>query len=737
MTQRCKTPILGRDSRHGANPRHPADRCSGVQGAVKTWLGVGLFAVVNGLVIPTSQAAYPYLTDAETGDRITRSLSSDIDDKPWPRLSTGDTQGYGTAEQFSKYDVIHLKAFSYNFLRNVQAIDSKVKGFRLFTPFDYQGWPETSACYQGAGIPFGGTGVSTQGCNVYAGHWLYAPGTTLRGSITAGATTVTVADASRINAGRYVVIYDGGAGAFKNAEHALVQSVNRTTNTLTLSGRGYKSSAISHPAGAIVAEHVLGNGPAQNPLNWAYNLSTSSPRDGSGRTLGEVMAAWLAANYDKDYLGKVSGARIDGILLDSDFYFLEQAGHNKLPDVDNDLVLDKGIGDDGTNLWGEGMERFYTLLRQRLPNVVITGGVTEARGYDSLNGTQLEGFPKSGNFTSAVPDYRDLDGKLSIYSQNMHHRGMGPRYTELSNKMPTLAYPDQADVRPTSNAPFRFSFGLALMNDGYFSQENWNTRDAWYDEYAVDVTPGSSTFGQAIARNAQNESAIRRHKGWMGYPLGPRYRIYDNAAFAPERNLVTGGNFDSTLGSWSGRNVSVTRDTSAGDFLEGTGALYISRQQQYSSSKEGAEVVGPSVRLTAGRQYTLAFAAKASEPRTIQAAVGWQSVQKMEIPDVWVRRVMTFQATGTGNYSLRFETGRENTEVWIDSIYLFEGNANVFRRDYENAVIVVNATPTARTVALGETLQRIRGAGQDAINNGARINQVTIAPYDAAILVRP
>jgi hypothetical protein len=51
--------------------------------------------------------------------------------------------------------------------------------------------------------------------------------------------------------------------------------------------------------------------------------------------------------------------------------------------------------------------------------------------------------------------------------------------------------------------------------------------------------------------------------------------------------------------------------------------------------------------------------------------------------------------------------------------------------------VVVNATPTARTVALGGTFQRIRGTGQDPLNDGASLTQVTIAPYDSAILVRP
>ncbi len=143
-------------------------------------------------------------------------------------------------------------------------MDPSTAGLRIIAPAEYQGWNDSDPCRQGSGLPFGGTGPSTQGCDVYAGHWLYAPGSTLRSAINAGTTTVQVADASRFNAGRYVVIYEGGAGAFRNAEHARVTGVNRSNNTLTLANRGYKSTAASHPAGSIIAEHVIGNGGEQD-----------------------------------------------------------------------------------------------------------------------------------------------------------------------------------------------------------------------------------------------------------------------------------------------------------------------------------------------------------------------------------------------------------------------------------------------------------------------------------------
>jgi hypothetical protein len=570
---------------------------------------------------------------------------------------------------------------------------------------------------------------------MFAGHWLYAPGTTLSAAISATATTLQVADATRFNVGRYIVIYDGGPGAFQNGEHALVSAINTATKTLTLAARGYKSTPYAHGAGAIVAEHVIGNGTGDGwEMNWVYNLSTASPRDASGRQINEVMAEWLAQNYNKDTAGRPATPRIDGILYDSDFHFVVDGGHGRKPDVDNDLVLDNGIAADGRNLWGEGLDDFYTGVRERLPGVVVVGGVIESRGYSSLNGTQLEGFPNR-NLGAYNEDYREIDGLMSNYSVHMHHGEVGPYYTESINRVSTKLYPYNGIVEAT-NAPFRFSFGLTLMDDGFYGQQNSNVTDPWWDEYAVDTVPGSATYGRAIASNPQNESSIRSHDGWMGSPLGPRYRVYDEAAFVLARNLLPSGTFDTALGPWTGSNVTVARDASAANGLDGAGVLHIGAQQHYSSSETGASVQGPTAQLVAGREYTLTFAAKATAIRTIGVAVGSQTEQ-FYIPATWARRVFTFTAPSSGSYAIRFNLGREDSEVWIDSVYLFEGNANIYRRDFEHAAVLVNATPTARTVELGGTFQRIRGTGQDAINDGATLSRVTIAPYDAAFLVRP
>jgi hypothetical protein len=107
------------------------------------------------------------------------------------------------------------------------------------------------------------------------------------------------------------------------------------------------------------------------------------------------------------------------------------------------------------------------------------------------------------------------------------------------------------------------------------------------------------------------------------------------------------------------------------------------------------------------------------------------------IPDYWVRRVMTFTADSTSNSAVVFQVGQESVPFLLDEVYLFEGNANVFKREFEHGLVVVNATGGTRNIPLGGTYLRIRGTGQDAVNDGSRVTSVTLAANDAAILVKP
>ncbi len=685
-----------------------------------------------GLLAGTSAAAaLPHLDDANY--EPTRALMAPLDRHLFPRVSLSETKGMPTtAEAISKYDTLLLgiPQMTAN-IAAAQQINPELLVFWKFNPVGFSGFMAADPCNDVWGVAFGRTGKATEECSFYAGHWAYFAGTTLSQGIGDTTLTATVGDGTRVTAGRYVVIYDAPAGSFKNAEHALVKSVNG--NTVTFASRGYKSVALARAAGAIVAEHPVPGGAngTFTPEHWMYNMSTQAPADANGRQLIEIQADWLAANFPS-----VNNVRVDGIIFDTDSW--SQAWQTRL-DVDNDLVADGGwSSSDDTNHWGDGMERMYRLVRDRFPGEIVVGGDRTTRGYDTLSGTQMEGFPVSGVYHSANPEYLRLDEVFANYTL---HLRKGPEhlaaFTETLSKTPTKLYPRGASPVPVGNAPFRFGFAATLLDDGYYAQEPLQiSRDPWWDEFAVDVTPGSASYGHAIASNPQDETLTRMHRGWLGLPLGARERIFDAEQFKLARSLIAAGNLDNSAALTGWRSSKVTMSFDSSEAMAGAGSLQVSGHQVYAPLPYEAQVKTPAVALQAGIEYTLVFSVKADRLRSITIGAGG-TVQGFDVPDHWVRRVMTFTATATGSSTINFNVGSENTPLWLDEVYLFEGNANVFMREFENGLVVVNATPKTRTVDLGAPYLRIKGTGQDPLNDGSEVTIVTIAPHDAAILVNP
>jgi hypothetical protein len=269
------------------------------------------------------------------------------------------------------------------------------------------------------------------------------------------------------------------------------------------------------------------------------------------------------------------------------------------------------------------------------------------------------------------------------------------------------------------------------MDNGYFGTHSRYTPDAWWDEYAVDVTSGSANHGAAI--NRYSVTAVHEHRGWLGKATGPFKRIYNDADFAASKSIIGNGLFDVNVTAWTSKNVGVSRLTTGS--LEGAGSLRASIMNPYTELLTGAFVKSPNISLSAGKEYTISFAAKASKPRTIKVSLGSESGRYL-VGTKWRRYVIPFAQAKTVSTPLYFYVGRENTTVDFDSVYVLPGNVNVFRRDFDHGIALANATAKSRTVQLGGTFRRIKGTQDPAVNNGATVTSVTLPPFDGLLLAR-
>ncbi|HEX5787881.1 MAG TPA: SdrD B-like domain-containing protein, partial [Woeseiaceae bacterium] len=298
------------------------------------------------------------------------------------------------------------------------------------------------------------------------------------------------------------------------------------------------------------------------------------------------------------------------------------------------------------------------------------------------------------------------------------------------SKTPTKLYP--AKTGATSNAPFRLALALTLMDDGYFGTHSNVAADAWYDEYAVNVQKGSANYGAAIPKS--NASQVRQNRGWLGNALGPFRRIYDDAAFAASKNLLNNGGFDGGINGWRTANVDLSRETS--NAFEGSGALRISPMIKFHDDLGGATAKGPSMSVSGGQTYTVALALRSSAPRDVRVSLGDAAV-RVPVGTKWRRYVLTLKPTKSSTSAVQINVGREETIVWADSIYVFKGaDPNVFSREFENGMVVANATASSKTISVGSNFRRIKGNQDGTVNNGQNVTSVTLAPYDAVLLVR-
>jgi hypothetical protein len=313
----------------------------------------------------------------------------------------------------------------------------------------------------------------------------------------------------------------------------------------------------------------------------------------------------------------------------------------------------------------------------------------------------------------------------------MGETGRDAALTHNLSKSLTNLYPGNANPPPPNNRPARLGLALTLMDDGYFGTQSKIAPDPWWDEYAVDATAGSPTYGEAV--NMYSAAAARQHRGWLGRPKGPFRRIYSDTDYASAKSRISNGTFDASINGWTGNRVNVSRITSA---MDGTGALHASTMSPYTPDVNGATIKSPNVSLLGGKQYTIAFSARASKARIMRVSLG-SFGERFMVGTNWRRYVVSFQQNGSESKPLLFSVGQENTQVDIDSVYVFEGNVNVFRRDFDKGIVVANASPLTQTIPLGGTFKKIKGRQDPTVNNGALVSSVTLPPYDALLLVRP
>jgi len=360
------------------------------------------------------------------------------------------------------------------------------------------------------------------------------------------------------------------------------------------------------------------------------------------------------------------------------------------------------------------------------PNFVLVGNCAMSSEHAYYNGWMRENFPNQGGGTwaSNVVGNAIWHGYLP---DDIDHRQ--PPHNWILSWANTSA---GAEYQSYNTAKVRLGLASAALGEGVHAigpgaklVSEAPYQDWWYDEYAVDLATGQSS--QAL-----------QNTGWLGPALGPAstYLWVSTAADA-----ITNSNFETsvtngwTFQQFAPASATLTLDPTTAGLGSASAHVHIAT----------AGPVEWSVYLTSagqmwvfpGSTYSATFRCKASSPRTLHVMAGNSGGQAFVNVDTnWHQYQAVLQPTAGLLAPLTFWFGMQAGDVWFDDVHFQTGVSSVWRRDFQNGIVLVNPTELTLNVGLEDSYRRILGVHETTVNNGAQSTSTTIGPYDALFLLR-
>jgi len=425
----------------------------------------------------------------------------------------------------------------------------------------------------------------------------------------------------------------------------------------------------------------------------------------------------LTKPYVAEYQAKLAYQLIldSGLLLDGCFFdnfFTSQSwldhdiyGNPVQIDADED-----GKPDDPAVLdakWRDGVFHELRSWRKYMPYALNSGHLPRPPDADTLevfNGDSV-GFllPQVKDGTSSFNELFDLYATWFL-------EGRSPVTMMLESAPPyQIGYGygyDPLTVIPASTLEFartyfpyvRFGLAVTLMNDGYFAHEFGDTyhgNDWWYDELDFD----------------------------LGYPSGPAVSMPMGPVSS--LNLIDNGGFEAPVGNtwelWvntdAGARATFSRDASTS--AEGLASVRVDVSDPGQKVDWHIDLHQFNRSLTKGATYSLSFQAKADAPKTMGVSISKQSPDwrsyglgtTVNLGTQWKRYAITFEATETvKDARVQFFFGSATGATWLDDVRLTESPPSVYRRDFDNGIVLLNATRKSQTITVGPGYTRLTGS---------------------------
>lgn len=395
------------------------------------------------------------------------------------------------------------------------------------------------------------------------------------------------------------------------------------------------------------------------------------------------------------------GVFFDNVFLDQSWQNTDIYGTPFLYDYNEDGVHDDAVEFDAA--WREGILHEIRTFRQLMPHAIISGHAMDIDDPDIpplFNSTGI-GFDAPDVIEGNIP-FAKLWQRYAAWQE----QASPPQVTLMESAIPNqIAY--GYGYRPAQTVPpatldfardfypyMRFGLAATLMHDGYFTHEIGDTDHGngwWYDELDFD----------------------------LGFPLGPAEFI-GLPETEPVNRIINPDFEDGDITPWT---LSVNSDT-------GNAADLRLEQADTASGRRAARVdiaatAGDRWQITLqqrdlslvkGVTYSVTFFARSDQARTIalssqKSSPDWRNYglyESLWISDQWQEYTVHFIANETVN-DARIQILLAGTvgSVWIDNVRLTERPPDILRREFENGLVLLNATDETRVITVGNGYRRL------------------------------
>lgn len=379
--------------------------------------------------------------------------------------------------------------------------------------------------------------------------------------------------------------------------------------------------------------------------------------------------------------------------------------------------------------WTAGADTLANRLR-RLSGAgpVLCGNCAQSAHTEVFQGWMRENFPYQGGGDW----YRNmLDDPHGYFADERDY--LAPQHNWIFTAM---SGGTSAPYSSDNTRRVRFGLASASLGGGYatFGPSDRVATTApyhtyWYDEYAVDRVSGDSS--PAIA-----------HTGWLGDALGPPYQMIW-AGTNPDAVSNPGFESSATAG-WdfvAAAPAAATRTQQVGGAPVGAAALHIQITAGGPNDYSVSLASQGSIYVVAGQNHAVTFWARAVPARDVPVVAsrpggGGVASRTITIGPEWKQYQVILTPSQSAQSSLHLYLSRGGPgEIWFDDVHFQQGATNLYRRDFQHGIVLVNPASQSLQVPLGREYRRIRGTAAPFVNDGARVQSVLVPPQDALFLL--